>query len=49
MLMSLKQRNDKNYPKVLYTTVLNINGKNANDGTAVFDLESFGWKIKTSP
>ena len=27
-------------PKVLYTTVLNINGKNANDGTAVFDLES---------
>ena len=48
IIMNPQQRNDKNYPKVLYTTVLNINGKNANDGTAVFDLESFGWKIKTS-
>ena len=47
LIMDPKSKNEP-YPKTLYTTVLNINGKNANDGTAVFDLESFSWKIKDS-
>ena len=47
LIMDPTSKNEP-YPKTLYTTVLNINGKNANDGTAVFDLESFGWKIKDS-
>lgn len=36
------------YPRTLYTTVLNINGKNPKDGTAVFDLETFGFKVNNS-
>ncbi len=36
------------YPRTLYTAVLNINGKNPKDGTAVFDLETFGFKVNNS-
>ena len=36
------------YPRTLYTAVLNINGKNPKDGTAVFDLETFSFKVNNS-